>query len=797
MQTASGTLTTAILAQERVPLARLEVDWDRDGYGGPGTIDDLSADIVSISIDRSLATDLPPEVKLFTGYSTASATITLARQPTQPLPTSVGLGYSVDLPYDVDLPYGGTTVASPVAGPTQHTAWWYSPYNTASPLFGKRRKGAPMRLSLGFRGGAGAEYLVQLVGLVRSLQVSSGNREVTLEVGDLAETMRKQVTLPMVISDGENGTTAVRPGLNTTFLADWLARKCGYYASPPARSSAQVVATLHGSGHPEKGSLQSFRGANLSRLAYSPTAQFPKSAPWVMAVNLNGTDSQLISYVLANQSSVSTNNGDSLFYECWVRFDTLTGADGAGNAFMIAYKTGVAVPYVSLFVDTSGRLQATMNRGGSDNTQRSTGGSGPSGIATNTWYYIGAYFAFTSSGTKVWFRVNGTTTGPITVGAGVGSTGASFINTLSLKGKGASFVDTGLDGLISDVQLTSENTGSSNPPSFNDAFVATAQIMPDENNLVATPVVTDQAWTILQQIAGAEFATAQFDETGFLRYQTRKRWGQGPYNTVQRTLDSRTALKDLASTESIDQVRNHVIVRATPPDVQDFGDIWSLTTLVGIAGNKSKTIWADFDDPAANIDITLTSHGVGGQSRYNASTARDGNGSVVSNLTFAVTAFAQSAKVVITNPNAFTVYLVGNTGVTSVTAGVPSLRLVGQAVKFAQDQLGTRMRSEALDQTSIDAYGVEQVLEIPDNPFRQDPDAIDGLSADLLAQTKDPPPIMSDVPIVGDPRLQLGDRCTLVDPDGLAMSKDFNLASVRTEFTKDSGLGQIINVRSA
>src|SRR6266508_3105097 len=261
----------------------------------------------------------------------------------------------------------------------------------------------------------------------------------------------------------------------------------------------------------------------------------------------------------------------------------------------------------------------------------------------------------------------------------------------------------------------------------------------------------------MQELAKAEFATATFDETGMLRWLTRKRWAQTPWNTVQRVLDSKTAIKDLPCVESVDQVRNHVIVRANPPDVQDFGDIWSLSTLV----------------------------------------ARAGNGSVVSNLSITVTGFAQSAKLVLTYPNAFTVYLVGNTGVTGVTAGVPSMRLVGQAVKFQQDQLSTKMRAEATDPASIAAYGVEQVLEIPDSPFRQDPDAIDNLAQDLLAQLKDPKPTLQDIPLVGDLRLQLGDRVTLQDPDGLALNTDFNISSIRTDLTKDGGLEQTLTVSGA
>jgi hypothetical protein len=43
----------------------------------------------------------------------------------------------------------------------------------------------------------------------------------------------------------------------------------------------------------------------------------------------------------------------------------------------------------------------------------------------------------------------------------------------------------------------------------------------------------------------------------------------------------------------------------------------------------------------------------------------------------------------------------------------------------------------------------------------------------LLAVLKDPHPSLSSLEIVGDPRLQLGDRVRVVDAEGLALDADF------------------------
>ena len=67
---------------------------------------------------------------------------------------------------------------------------------------------------------------------------------------------------------------------------------------------------------------------------------------------------------------------------------------------------------------------------------------------------------------------------------------------------------------------------------------------------------------------------------------------------------------------------------------------------------------------------------------------------------------------------------------------------------------------------------------------------------DLLEDLADPGPAMTDVPAMGDPRLQLGDRVTIVDPDGLVMSDDCHLSAVN--FSYDSGgLGMGLSLRKA
>src|SRR6266699_2165092 len=168
MQSATSTLTAAINARTRYPICRVKIDWDRTGFGADGSIDDVTPDVQSIEVKRALTTDVPAGTRafrraVFSGNVAANATIELAHK-------------------DPD--------------PAKHAAWYYSPYNSASPIFAFNELNAPCTIELGFRTAAGNEYVTVLTGNVRRFQVSSRNRTATLEVVDLSEGLRKSTTLP-------------------------------------------------------------------------------------------------------------------------------------------------------------------------------------------------------------------------------------------------------------------------------------------------------------------------------------------------------------------------------------------------------------------------------------------------------------------------------------------------------------------------------------------------------------------------------------------------------------------------
>jgi hypothetical protein len=228
--------------------------------------------------------------------------------------------------------------------------------------------------------------------------------------------------------------------------------------------------------------------------------------------------------------------------------------------------------------------------------------------------------------------------------------------------------------------------------------------------------------------------------------------------------------------------------------------VWRLTGLASIPASDSRSFWLRFEQPVANLDTQVISHGSAGQSRYNASTRKDGAGSAVTNLSFSFASTgAGGTQVTIANPNAFVVYLVGNSGVAGVTQGVPSFILNGQFIRFDQQAVNTRTQQEASDATSITDYDEELLLELPPNPFLQDLDTVGTLTTDLVTQLADPPPVLTGE-VVGDPRLQLADRVTVVEQAGLGLSgQDAHIAGAKLTATggEQGGLTLALELRGA
>lgn len=760
MQTASSTLAAAAVAAERAPAQSLLVDWQNSGTY-TGAENDQTAGLESLTIDRSITSDLPDVVTLLAGQASAELTAVTS---------------------------GPTTIDG---------AAYFSPYNTASPLYGLRRRWRRLQASLGFVTSAGTELLTAFTGRTRSVVVDAATHAATITALDNAELMRGDASPPFFVATNVPAQRSY--GLNGAWIIDYVARVCGFYASPPPRTNCRFLATMAGSTYPEVGSAIVAVGSTVGSSTFtSPAKWITAAAIGVSQTSTSFGATSSLQYQLT--SGVSTNDGSEFIVEGWWRLDNLTFATNPGPGVGQLWQTTQYPELgnqtsVRVYVTSTGSLRCDIKRNGTASTV-STHISGFT-VTTGSFHYVGVHVYMSGTLVRVHWRYDGSsaTTDDTTIGSVTGQTSMNQIKVFDSNYP--------YNGAVEAVQVAT-TTSTTSAPSWNNAYTPSATIMPSLNALAAVPVTQSSAWDLIKQVAAAEFGMVGFDESGSFYFYNRNRWTTAPYTTSQLTISDDTALKAVSTEESVDPVRNHVRIVAQPVAVLPAAFVWSAQDAYTIPASGSLTVWMNLAQPAVEISTSWRYEPSGGtgQSAYRGNTQLDGKGTTVSNLTFATTVFAQSVKVVITNPNAFAVYLVNPSGVPSAQ-GTPSLSLWGTPVSFttsaqldspsSSSASGSAQVQDVSDATSIGLYG-EQLLALTGNPYLQNASSLATLASDLLAQLKDPKPVLRGIAIPADPRLQLGDRVTAISPT-LGLSADFHIVRLRT--TSDAtGATQQIDVRA-
>ena len=754
MQSVPATVTTAVTAAEREPLAQVKADWDHDGTFA-STYDNLTPNVESVTVDRAIATDRPDAAKTVTGHAAAEATVELA----------------------------GDFAAS-----GSHVTQLLSAHNAGSPLAAKKRITAPLDVNLGFRTSAGEEWVDSFVGQIRSIETSADQRTVRLTALDRREHFAGRTTLPVVVADEKNAVAPFKkPGLSGSFLMDWVCRANGFYATPPPRASCKFSATMRGSAWPEVGTMTRASGTTGGKLLFL----FFANLLYPERLYSGGTD---IRYTPL--SGLSTNNGAGVAVEI-DEFWCLAPATH-DPLWLLSNAAGDAI---GCWVTSTGVLEVGIRRNSSGAWEDIV--TGPTiGFGLLSPMYLLVHIAFTASGGTVTFRVNGTSTAVgFASGSVTGRTDLSVVRIGSgLKNDGTTF--SSVAGAFQGVQVTAEAAAGS----FNDTFVPTADIPPTIGTLTATPH-TDYAddWALLQAAAEAENGFVMLDEAG--RFVFRNRLFLSGGSSVA-TLSATTSLKTAASLEAIDTVRNRVRVPARPLRLQVNSTwAWIATDVHSIAAGGTLEVFAETENlvylltGSATFSAMAVGGGIPSAGVYRAYPNIDGTGAVATNITGTITRVDHDTfKLVLSNPNGFEVFLV-NPSTHPTEPGEPWLRIWGRSITprtIDTTDVGDAqgyIKAESSDATSITAYG-EQVLDLEASPWRQDSASARRLADDLVAAMKDPHPVLNDVDIVADPRLQLGDRVTVVDADGLVLSADFWLLGTNTRLD-ETGMSQRVTLRQA
>lgn len=289
---------------------------------------------------------------------------------------------------------------------------------------------------------------------------------------------------------------------------------------------------------------------------------------------------------------------------------------------------------------------------------------------------------------------------------------------------------------------------------------ATAEIAPSLGNLDGTPGISGTAWEILRQIADAEQGAAWIDETGLAVFRNRVQLRAYTGGPIQVTSES--SLLDLEWAESASQLASTVRVPYATVEVTLDRTVWEPDTVRSVLAGTTKT-----------FDAVLTSPVLfGGLQEVFARANADGTGGDMSG-DVAVVDFhfrsATKARFRIRNSGNVTAYLVD-------ASGDNSLRIVGAAVVQSDDGAYESTNDSPAPQT----------LEVSGNPFRQGESAARDLADWLAPQVAFPQPVLTRVPIVPDPRLQLGDLVEIRDPHVTHISQRALVVGIEQAGSADS-----------
>jgi hypothetical protein len=736
----SAELAAAIVSPERQFVQdRLYVDWGNDGYGPAGSIDDLSGHVASVDLDGSLQPDVPDDVRLVEGNAAATLTVGLA-------------GGS---PTNDTVPTG--TFFSPVAPAGDPDV----------PLAGLERRFRPCYWEVGLVTDAGPEYVRMFTGFTSNVPVS-GN-DVQLVAIDNRSLLRDPPQLPALPAYYVSSSGAViAPGLEATWLVSYAFASGGLYSSPPPRAGIRLWAPMHGSAQPfvhdELGGI--LNAAYKPAIGALDRCQFV-DGPHVAALSSGAVNAGAAGYLNATAAPGGTNLYDQYGrskgrLEAWA----LVPAGVPNTLWPIAIQVDTDEGALQLNGGAFPLLQVII----AGNEIADINGPEVSGMFDGGWHFLGL----------AWDAVAGTYAVRIDSHLFTGTFTPTGTGGVSPGEAWPVYVQCANGSAISDVQVTAG--GSPSDPWLMDmAFTAGAVIDRSGNQLVGLVPDSNAAdwWELIKNVASAERGTAYFDAAGPGRYRTPAALATTQAQTVQVTLTSLTNVTALKVEPDASRVRNAIscpwaqvtVHSATPDHCYDASDV------IALPPGRTVTLPVTLKGPTIGNSLGITAAintQPDGSGTSSSGTAHNTTKLTIGSVTVTVTLLTSTtASVAISNSTGGWRYVCD-------TTGQAALGLLG---------VYTSVDTSVADQTAQDDASIAEFgrvgLPYPASVWRQSAGWAAGIAAQTLADLRDPPPAITDLECVGDPRVEFFDRAAIQDSTGQRLNGEYWIKSRKYGRTAD------------
>ncbi len=803
MQTQGGTAATTAIedtADRRIRW-RFNVDWNGNGAYSHA-LSSLATYVQSATVDRALKGSAPADIMLIEGSSAAKLSVILA-----------GRDSTSGLEFDAV----------------------FSPYNGNSPLYGKNQIGSECTFDIGVDTVLGTVWYPQFVGNISSIDIDRESGEVEITALDRVEKLRKPVILaPWAVSEYWNnyGRTEAQKADTQNFIQNCL-QLCDTSATkyrPTYKSEMGLpdTGTIDGVGIfvPFAGGMVPTIGwiDNAAAETYPtndismyqamaqphPSSPVQTQKPYALTAMGSNTDGNVLKYWVANRDNTRTEGAHYIGFQLSTAsgFPNSTYWQTAPDHAIVEYRSGGK--YVIGIRCVAGKMYVQVrneNTGVTSNGTQVTIPTGQESVEVSAVVNIGQ-----DKGVRSYLRCNSNATILETIGPNFNPSDypldelQGWMQVWHRVGLFNVFYGFRNFGFSASTSPPDETLGGWRPAKY------AAILDQGLNSMSYTPNVNGQdAWDVITELAAAEFGSVFWDESGVFRF-----WN---YNTVKSKQDapvrkvSLADLKGLEISNSLDSVRNIYSVQAGKNIVLQTRvfESESLDQFI-IPGQTTK----DFIIAVDNVQFTeprrlprhttiplgtptgnqflqwsddWSHHGYVMQLDYGAGGWHEPD---YINVTLEIyTFFNDQGQMVIRvrNPWAETARLAvsDGDGRTASANNKPALRIDGTLIKK-----GDVMTLRTSDLNSIQKYGPRN-YEAKGDWYQQSYND-EGLMNVLLPRTSKPIPTTQNVEMVGDPRIQLGDTFSLVDPEGLGEQMRIQIFGITRKLTKRDGLTDVYSV---
>jgi hypothetical protein len=323
-------------------------------------------------------------------------------------------------------------------------------------------------------------------------------------------------------------------------------------------------------------------------------------------------------------------------------------------------------------------------------------------------------------------------------------------------------IDSSFPGMTYDSLFVSATPLPTTPP------IASYRLERGLNTIIAASYQGTDPWSELKDITEAEMGCLVIDETGVVRFYNRHHYLTPEATAIRKTITENDSLMGVSVVERLEDIRNVVHVKVKSQDLGVTRDVWNLSSPMWVNAEETKTFLITVPGVLESLDIVASPTASYGSTRYRAQffSNMDSNGTPMLSkneekgsvggaeeyLHITLIPYGEAILVTITNDSMRPIALADGDGDFYFYIWGRTYR----AVRYTANDGVVITES---DEASIARFGSCE-YEVSLNYLTNETSGR-ALAQYLLARYRNGIQRLEGIDIVGDPRLDVGDRITI------------------------------------